>query len=53
LEEIRAMILAEVSTLGETMQNLYEEFVRIHKEVVHLHGLHQKRKYFVKTLKNM
>lgn len=47
------MILYEVSTLGETMQNLYDVFVTIHKAVVHLHGLQQKRKEFVKALKNI
>lgn len=39
LEEMRAMILGEVSKLGETMWDLYEELITIHKVVVHLHGL--------------
>lgn len=38
LEEMRATTLGEVSTLGETMRDLYEELITIHKAVVHLHG---------------
>lgn len=47
------MILGEVSTLGETMHNLYEDLVTMNKVVVHLHGLQQKYKYFFKTLRNL
>lgn len=50
LEKIKANILGEVSTLGDTMKNLYEELVTVHKEVVHLHCLQQKCKYQIKTL---
>ena len=50
---MRATILGEVSTLGETMQDLYEELITIHKAVVHLHGLQQQSRYFAKTLKNV
>lgn len=39
VEELKAAILGKVSTLEETMQNLYEELIIMHKEVVHLHGL--------------
>lgn len=52
LEEIMAMILGEVLTLGETIWNLYKELVTMLKEVVHFHGLQQKCKYFSKTLRN-
>ena len=51
LEELKETILSEVSTMGETMQSLYEEFVTMHKEFFHLHGLQHKCKDDVKTLK--
>lgn len=53
LEEMIEMILIKVSTFGETMWNLHEEFVTVHKAVVHLNGLQQQSKDFVKTLKNV
>ena len=39
LEETRATILGEVSTLGETMGNVYEELMAVHKAIFHLRGL--------------
>lgn len=36
--EMRKEILAKVSTLEAAMQNLYDRFITVHKEVVHLHG---------------
>lgn len=53
MEEMRVEILSEVLTLVETMQNLYEELVTMHKGVVHLHGLQQQWKDFFKTLRNV
>ena len=53
MEEMRATILVEVSTLGEIMPNLYEEFLTIHKSIVCLHELQKQNKDFVKTLKNV
>ena len=53
LEEMKAAILNEVSTLGETMQDLHEELITVHKAVVHVLGLQQQCKDFVKTLKNV
>jgi len=50
---MRAVILGEVSTIGETMRDLYEELITIHKAVVHLHGLQQQSRYFAKALKNV
>jgi len=38
---MKATTLGEVLTLGKTMQNLYQEFFTMHKEIVHLHGLQQ------------
>ena len=35
------------------MRKLYDGFFTVHKEVFHLHGLHQWRKEFVKTIKNI
>ena len=46
---MRATILGEVSTLGETMRDLYEELITIHKAVVHLHDLQQHSRDFVKS----
>lgn len=40
LGDIRKVIFVEVSSLGETMQKLYDRFVTVHKEVFYLHGLH-------------
>lgn len=53
LEEMREKILSEVLTLGETMQNLHEDLVTVHKAIVCLHGLQQQSKDFVKTLRNV
>ena len=53
MEELKVAILREVSKLGETMHNIYEEIFTVHKEVVHLHGLQQQCKYFFKTLMNV
>lgn len=53
LEEMRESILGELSTHVETMLNIYEEIVTMHKEIVHLHGLQQHCKYTVKTLRNV
>lgn len=39
LEEMRELILGELSTHVETIPNLYEEIVTMLKEIVHLHGL--------------
>lgn len=44
------MILGELSRLGDTMWDLYEELITIHA-VVHLDGLQQQKEIFVKTLK--
>lgn len=52
-EEMRTMILSEVSTLGDTLWKLYDGFFTVHKEVFHLHCLHQWSKEFVQTLKNI
>jgi len=46
-------ILAELSTLGDTMQNLYDLFFTFHKEVVCVHELQKRRKEFVQMLKNI
>ena len=35
------------------MQNLYDGFITVHKEVVHVHGLQQQSNKFVQTLKKM
>lgn len=35
------------------MQNIYEETFTMHKAFVHLHGLQQQCKDFVKTLRNV
>lgn len=51
LEELKTMILGEVSTLGEKMWSLYEELIAMNNIVVDLHGLKQKHKYYVKNLK--
>jgi len=48
-----AVILAEVSTLGETMRKLCDGFVIVHKVVIRLHGLLQQNKVFVKNIKNI
>ena len=53
LGEMKTMILVEVSTLGDTMQKLYDRFLTVHKAVVHVHGLQQQSKEFVQTLKNI
>lgn len=53
VEEMKAMIVSEVSTLGETMLNLYEELVSMHREFFHAHGLQKQCKYFFKVLMNM
>lgn len=41
LKNMRTTILVKVSTLEETMQNLYVGSVTVHKEVVCFHGLQQ------------
>jgi len=53
LEEMKAAIRNEVSTLGETMQDLHDELVTVHKVVFHVLGLQQQCKDFVKTLRNV
>jgi len=50
LEELKATILGEVSTLGETMWGLCGELVTMHKVVVHLHGMQHKCKDSAKVL---
>lgn len=42
-----------MSVLGDTMWNIYDEFVTVHKEVVCFNGLQKWRKEFVQTLKNI
>ena len=53
MEEMRKVIMAKVSTLDTTMWKLYDGFVTVHKAVVCVHGLQQRRKEFVKTLRNI
>ena len=50
---MKETILGEVSTLGETMQDIYEELVTVHKEVVRMLGLQQHCKDIFKTLINV
>jgi len=50
---MRTTILAKVSTLGDTMQTLYDRFVNVHKELLRVHGLQQQSKEFIQTLKNI
>lgn len=50
---MKVVILNEVSKLGETMQDLYEEPFTMHKEVVCVLALQPQCKDFVKTLKNV
>jgi len=45
------MILAEVSTLEETMRKLYDGFVTVNKAVFCLYNLQQQSQVFVKNLK--
>lgn len=47
------MIVNEVSTLGETVRDLYEEIFTMHKAVVCMLSLQKQFKYFVKTLRNV
>lgn len=42
LEELQEAILGEVLAMGETMRNLYEELVSVHKVVSPLHDMQQK-----------
>ena len=51
MEYLKATIHGEVSTLGETMQILYEEIFTAHKVVVHSHNMQQKCKDNAKDLK--
>lgn len=39
--EMRKAILAKVSSLEIATRRLYDRFIIVHKEVVHLHGHHQ------------
>ena len=52
-EEIREMILVEVSTLGDIMRHLYEEFLTVDKVFFCLHDLQCQSGEFVKILKNV
>ena len=47
------MILYKVSTLGDTMRDLYEEFVNVHKKFVRSHELQWHIRECVKILKNI
>lgn len=51
--EMRKAILAKVSTLEDTKQNIYDIFVTVHKEVVCVHGVQQWSKVCLQTLKNI
>ena len=53
LGEMRKAILVEVSTLEGTMRKLYDGVATVHKAVVCVHGLQQRSKEFVQTLKNI
>lgn len=53
MEQMRKVILAEVSTLETTMRNRYDRFITVHKEFFHVHGLQQQRKEFVQNLRNI
>lgn len=53
LKEMKATILGDKSTLGDIIENLYEEHVTMHKDIVHMHGLQQKCKDIVKMLRNV
>ena len=50
---MRAVILVEVSTLGDIMRDLYEELVTVHKEIICLHDLQRQSREFVKILRNV
>lgn len=52
-EEMNTTMLDEVLTLGETMQNLYEDLVTMHNVVFQVHVMQRKCKYFVKSIRNV
>lgn len=53
MAEMTRGILANVSTLEATMWKLYDRFVTIHKEVVHLFGFQRQRKNILQTLRGI
>lgn len=50
---MRKVILVEVSTPETTMWKLYDKFVTVHKEVVHLYGFQQQSTNIVQTFKGI
>lgn len=50
---MRAVILGDVSTLRETMSDIYEELMAVHAAFFCLHILQQQNKEFVKTVRNV
>jgi len=53
MAETRKSIPAEVSTPETTMQKHYDEFVTLHKEVVHIYGFQQQCIKIVQTPKDI
>ena len=51
MEEMRKVILAEVSTLETTMRKHYDKFFIVHKAIFHLYGFQQQCMKIVQTLK--
>lgn len=53
MEEMRKVILAEVSTLEATMWKLYEGFPTVYKVDVHLYSFQQWSNKIVQSLKDI